>query len=113
MSGFVQGEGPALVLMHGVGLDHTMWQPLADRLAQRRKVVAFDLPGHGKADGLVAPATLAQFTARIWQEMERLELEKIDLCGFSMGVMIAQAGRARAAGGHWRSDPDERRAPPL
>ena len=91
MSGFVQGEGPALVLLHGVGLDHAMWRPLADRLARHRKVIAFDLPGHGEAAALTAPATLAQFTSRLWQEMDRLNLTQIDLCGFSMGAMIAQA----------------------
>ena len=91
MTGLVEGEGPGLVLLHGVGLDHAMWRPLADRLACHRKVIAFDMPGHGGAADLTAPATLDQFNHRLWQEMDRLHLAQVDLCGFSMGAMIAQA----------------------
>ena len=36
-----------VVLLHGVGLDHTMWEPVAELLPTHFDVVAPDLPGHG------------------------------------------------------------------
>ena len=90
MARFIVGQGPLLVLLHGVGLDHTMWQPLAERLASSRTVLAYDLRGHGEAEPLEDPASLSQFTEQLWNEVADLTTEPFSLCGFSMGAMIAQ-----------------------
>src|SRR4051812_50073793 len=42
-----RGSGPPLVLLHGLGMDWRGWEPLLDRLAAEREVIAVDLPGHG------------------------------------------------------------------
>ena len=41
------GQGPPLVLLHGWAMHSEMWGPLLPRLAQRYRVHAVDLPGHG------------------------------------------------------------------
>ena len=42
------GGGTPLVLLHGVGLDLTMWDGVVDALAADRQVVRFDMLGHGR-----------------------------------------------------------------
>jgi len=59
------GHGPPLVLLHGWAMHSEMWGPLLPRLAQRYRVHAVDLPGHGHSapapeftlDGVVAALT--------------------------------------------------------
>ncbi len=42
------GQGPAVVLLHGAGGDHTVWNEVVPRLSKRYRVVAPDLRGHGR-----------------------------------------------------------------
>ena len=45
------GSGPALLLLHGLGCDHTTWEPVIDVAGARRyTVIAPDLLGHGSSD---------------------------------------------------------------
>jgi pimeloyl-ACP methyl ester carboxylesterase len=59
-----RGHGPALVLLHPLGADRHMWDPVLDRLAAQRTVVAVDMPGFGGSPPLggvtPAPAALAR-----------------------------------------------------
>jgi len=41
------GEGPTVLLIHGIGGDWRTWEPVLDGLARQHRVVAVDLPGHG------------------------------------------------------------------
>src|SRR5687767_6521949 len=41
------GSGPAVLLLHGLGCDHTTWEPVIDALAKHYTVIAPDLLGHG------------------------------------------------------------------
>jgi pimeloyl-ACP methyl ester carboxylesterase len=43
------GAGEPLVLLHALGADRHMWDPVLDRLAQERDVIALDMPGFGKS----------------------------------------------------------------
>ena len=61
------GDGPSLVLLHGWAMHSGLWGPLVPRLAQRYRVHAVDLPGHGHSpapneftlDGCVAAVAAA------------------------------------------------------
>ena len=44
------GSGPAVMLLHGWGCNHTFWHPIAQVLARSYTVYNFDLPGFGKSD---------------------------------------------------------------
>jgi hypothetical protein len=44
------GEGPPVVLLHGLFLDHTTWDALSATLAESRRVIAPDLPGFGASE---------------------------------------------------------------
>ena len=43
----VTGEGPDVLLLHGAGASAHSWAPLVPHLADRHRVIALDLPGHG------------------------------------------------------------------
>ncbi|HRI95919.1 MAG TPA: alpha/beta fold hydrolase, partial [Nocardioides sp.] len=44
------GQGPVLLLLHGLGCDHRTWEPVLETLARRYTVIAPDLLGHGLSD---------------------------------------------------------------
>lgn len=76
--------GTPVALLHGVGLDAGMWEPVRDGL--KRGSVAIDLPGHGQQPALTAPTSLAELAADV---LDRLP-ERSHLVGFSLGALIAQ-----------------------
>ena len=44
------GSGPVVLLLHGLGCDHTTWGPVIDSLSRTHTVIAPDLLGHGSSD---------------------------------------------------------------
>lgn len=44
-----RGDGPPIVMLHGLGMSAHTWDAVAERLAARHTVVAVDLPGHGES----------------------------------------------------------------
>ena len=77
---------PTLVLLHGVGLDHTMWEPVAARLSGGYDVVAPDLPGHGARPPAPATVTLRDLADGVAE----LVPPASHLVGFSLGALVAQ-----------------------
>ncbi|MET8982654.1 alpha/beta hydrolase [Streptomyces sp. NPDC004539] len=77
---------PTVVLLHGVGLDHTMWEPTAALLADRFTVLALDLPGHGTRPPVRDGVTLADLSAGVADEIPAGS----HLVGFSLGALVAQ-----------------------
>ncbi|MFI6375416.1 alpha/beta fold hydrolase [Streptomyces sp. NPDC050546] len=75
-----------VVLLHGVGLDHTMWEPTAALLADRFTVIAPDLPGHGARPPVGDGVTLAELAAGVADEIPAGS----HLVGFSLGALVAQ-----------------------
>jgi pimeloyl-ACP methyl ester carboxylesterase len=85
------GTGPPLVLLHPLGADRRVWDPVVSRLAGRRDVVAVDLPGFGGSPVLrgrpPAPAALAE-AVRAFCEQE-LRLAGWHVAGNSLGGWVA------------------------
>lgn len=84
-----QGNGLPVLLIHGFGGDLTNWLLNQDVLAEQRRVISFDLPGHGgstKQVGDGTPAALAAITARL---METLGVGRAHVVGHSLGGAIA------------------------
>lgn len=77
---------PTLVLLHGVGLDHTMWEPVAGLSADRFTVVTPDLLGHGSNSPAPAGTTLADLADDVASKTPIGS----HVVGFSLGALIAQ-----------------------
>jgi len=86
---------PAVVFLHGAGLDHSVWALIARAFAHHgSSVLAPDLPGHGRSAGTPLPsiAALADWTAAL---IEAAGLRSARLIGHSMGSLIALEAAAR------------------
>src|SRR5690349_2465726 len=94
-----RGRGPVLVLVHPLGTDRHVWDPVIGRLAERHDVIALDLPGFGEspaADGPVHPRDLAATVATFLADQG---VERPHVAGNSHGGWIAlELGLAGVAG---------------
>jgi pimeloyl-ACP methyl ester carboxylesterase len=90
------GSGPPLVLLHALGADRHMWDPVLERLAGEREVYAVDMPGFG-ASPVIDPAAPADLARAIG---EGLGLDRPHVAGNSLGgwvaLELARSGRARS-----------------
>jgi pimeloyl-ACP methyl ester carboxylesterase len=77
---------PTLVLLHGVGLDRTMWEPVATLLADRFTVLAPDLPGHGARPAVDSEVTLSELAGAVAAGIPA----GAHVAGFSLGALVAQ-----------------------
>ena len=93
--GRVAGAGPPLVLIHGVGLDHTMWDPVVEFLAQQHLVLRYDLLGHGSSDDPPGPRRLDDFVDQLLEVLDFHQIERSDVVGLSFGGLIALMTAAR------------------
>jgi pimeloyl-ACP methyl ester carboxylesterase len=87
------GDGPPLVLVHGAFDNAALWAPILTALAERHRVVAVDLPGHGLADPFdYEAADLTTLGATFLRDvLDRLDLERVDLAGCSLGGFVTTA----------------------
>lgn len=86
-----EGDGPALVLLHGFLEDLSMWDELLPALSRVCRVIRIDLLGHG-GSGLLGEAHSMEEQARMARAvLSELGVEKYALVGHSMGGYIALA----------------------
>jgi 3-oxoadipate enol-lactonase len=88
----VRGEGPPLLLLHGLGANAASWQLQVDAFAHRFRVIAPDLRGSpASRDRLQphGPFSMAQFAADARALLNHLEAGPAHVVGLSMGGMIA------------------------
>ncbi|MBS0545505.1 MAG: alpha/beta hydrolase [Proteobacteria bacterium] len=90
-------EAPAIVLIHGAGHDHGVWDEVAATLAAAgHRTIAPDLPGHGASEG-AALADIDTQAAWLVRLLDALDCGRMCLVGHSMGSLTALAAAARAA----------------
>jgi pimeloyl-ACP methyl ester carboxylesterase len=85
------GRGAPVVLIHGVGLDATIWDAQAEALAERHRVVAYDMLGHGRSAHPPGARTLGDFVTQLSELLDALGLGQVAMIGFSMGGLVARA----------------------
>jgi pimeloyl-ACP methyl ester carboxylesterase len=98
-----QGQGRPLVLLHGIGMSSAAWKPVMSRLAQQRRVIAFDVAGFGRSP-LLAPhitPTTPHLAQALGDELRQMGIEEpVDMVGNSMGgwmaLEAARLGMARS-----------------
>lgn len=82
-------DKPAVIFLHGAGMDHSIWVLPARYFARKGfSVYALDLPGHGRSSG-PALASVDALSEWLHQVVLNLKLSKPALVGHSMGSLIA------------------------
>jgi 3-oxoadipate enol-lactonase len=97
----VTGDGPAVVLVHGFGLDMRMWDPQVNHLAARFRVVRYDCRGFG-ASGPFGPVVPYTHAGDLLALLDQLGIDRAVLAGLSFGgrvvMQAALAAPERVAG---------------
>ena len=81
-------DAPAVVLIHGLGLNRHIWRDYVPRLRQRYRVLDYDLFGHGDSIAPPAKPSLALFAEQLCGLMDETGIDRAVLIGFSLGGMI-------------------------
>jgi len=85
---FIDNNTDPLVFIHGVGLDHGMWEPQINSLNDH-SIITYDLLGHGRTPYDKEEITLNDFSNQLDDLLQFLKVDKINLIGFSLGSLIA------------------------
>ena len=77
-----------LVFIHGVGLNHKIWEPQENVF--KNTFLAYDILGHGKTPLNKKNITFDDFSNQLINLINELNIKKIHLVGFSIGSLIAR-----------------------
>lgn len=84
-----RGSGePTLVLIHGLGQDHDVWDRVAPKLSEKHRLVMLDLPAHG-ASAPITPVSLATVADAVDRSLKAQKVKKAILVGHSYGGLVA------------------------
>src|SRR3954449_9263269 len=83
------GSGPALLLLHGLGCDHTTWLPVIATLSRRYTVIAPDLLGHGRSAKPRADYSLGGYANGMRDLLTVLGIDMVTVVGHSFGGGVA------------------------
>lgn len=84
-----RGDGPPLVLLHGLPGDSRIWRGQLEELADEFTVVAWDAPGCGQSSDLDAPVDLHHVAQFLVGFLEMLGVERPHVLGMSWGSGVA------------------------
>jgi 3-oxoadipate enol-lactonase len=84
------GSGDPVVLVNGLGADHSAWALQVEALQESFRVVVLDNPGVGRTEGPGGPYTTALFADVAVSLLRHLDIERAHVVGASMGGLIAQ-----------------------
>jgi pimeloyl-ACP methyl ester carboxylesterase len=94
------GSGEPLLLLHGIGSTHDDFVALRPQLDARYRVLAPDLPGHGRSAALPRHPTIAAITDAVAAGLDELGVGTVHVLGNSIGARVALElavrGRARS-----------------
>jgi pimeloyl-ACP methyl ester carboxylesterase len=91
--------GPDVVLVHGLATDLGFWPPaLTGRLAERFRLTAYDLRGHGGSEMPASGYGTAEMAGDLHRLLDRLEIARAHLVGHSYGGAVALQYTARHPG---------------
>ena len=87
------GGAPPIVFLNGVGSDKSVWAPQVAHFGKSRRALAFDYPGYGESE-FVEGATRDDYAASIFAALDALDIDRVHICGLSLGGVIALAMHA-------------------
>ena len=83
-------DAPALVLLHSIGCDSSMWDAEANALKQQFRVIRLDTRGHGSSSVPSGDYTLERLGRDVLVALDMVGVAQAHVCGLSMGGMVAQ-----------------------
>ena len=88
---FIEGQGPPLLMVHGIGARHATWRGLVEHLKSDFQCISYDLRGHGQSPVPPTPYVLDDLVADAEALRERIGADKLHIIGHSLGGMIGPA----------------------
>jgi pimeloyl-ACP methyl ester carboxylesterase len=80
-----EGSGQAVILLHGLLMDRSMWNPQIEALKDRYRLVAIDAPGHGESAGVDLGIDFWRYADMVTAICDRLGIDSAYWAGQSMG----------------------------
>jgi pimeloyl-ACP methyl ester carboxylesterase len=105
------GSGRPLVMIHGLGGSARSWDRVSPALAEKRRLILLDLPGHGRSQSGSAADTFEAITNSVEEFLVQQKLIAVDVVGSSLGgrivLELARRGSVGSAvaldpGGFWQ-----------
>jgi len=90
-----RGAGRPLLLITGIGANLEMWAPFT-QLVSDRELIAFDAPGTGRSQRSRLPLRMGALARVVQALLDALDLERVDVLGYSWGGGLAQELARRA-----------------
>ena len=87
----IEGEGPAIFLIHGISASHHAWAGVVKNLKKEFTCISYDLRGHGQSPKATTPYSLDEMVADLEQLRKKLGIEQAHIAGHSLGGMIGPA----------------------
>ncbi len=84
-------DGIPMVLIHGFGLDRSIWKTMVEGYFGDQHVIMLDLRGHGESDAPAGPYSMCQFAEDVVGLLDHLGITKAIVCGHSLGGYVALA----------------------
>ena len=85
-----RGSGPALVLLHCLGVDHHLWDIAAAGFERDFTLLSYDLPGHHETALPDAGYGIAELSVQLAGVLERAGIARAHIAGISLGGLVAQ-----------------------
>ena len=86
-----QGQGKAIVLLHGFMEDQTMWESIETELSNAYKIIRIDLPGHGSSPNFDSVHTMDFMAEQVKNTLDELSVIQATFIGHSMGGYVSLA----------------------
>jgi 3-oxoadipate enol-lactonase len=83
------GEGPPVLLLHPLGVDHSFWDGVVPALAGS-EVLTYDFPGHGATPAPSQPYTIEDLAEQARGLLTDAGHAQVDVVGVSLGGLVAQ-----------------------
>ncbi|WP_333891509.1 alpha/beta fold hydrolase [Mycolicibacterium gadium] len=84
-----EGAGDVLLLIHGIGGSSDCWRNVVHKLAERHRVIAVDLLGHGQSDKPRGDYSLGAFAVWLRDFLDALHIREVTVVGHSFGGGVA------------------------
>jgi len=82
------GEGEAVLMIHGLGGTSNVWTPVLPALA-RHRTIRPDLPGSGRSHRVEGTLTIGRFVEAMQRACARLGLDRVHVAAHSLGTIVA------------------------